>query len=151
DARVRPRPGRRGGLRRPGPPARGAAAPHRPGDRRRGAVPDRHPLPVPGRAGDGPGVGPPGDRRAGGAPAGHGRLQGPHRAAASPPRRAAPARRLSARRMGRMGEPARVLLISGSTRGGSVNTAALATVAALAPAPVTAVAYDGLAALPAFN
>jgi NAD(P)H-dependent FMN reductase len=50
-----------------------------------------------------------------------------------------------------MGEPARVLLISGSTRGGSVNTAALATVAALAPARVTAAAYDGLASLPAFN
>jgi NAD(P)H-dependent FMN reductase len=53
--------------------------------------------------------------------------------------------------MGRMGEPARVLLISGSTRGGSVNTAALATVAALAPSQVTAAAYDGLTALPAFN
>ena len=45
----------------------------------------------------------------------------------------------------------RALLISGSTRGGSVNTAALATVAALAPGGVTAVFYDGLAALPAFN
>jgi len=46
---------------------------------------------------------------------------------------------------------ARALLISGSTRAGSVNTAALATVAALAPAGVTAVAYEGLAVLPAFN
>ena len=45
----------------------------------------------------------------------------------------------------------RVLLISGSTRAGSVNTAALATVAALAPGDVTAVSYEGLAALPAFN
>jgi chromate reductase len=45
----------------------------------------------------------------------------------------------------------RVLLISGSTRSGSVNTAALATVAVLAPDGVTAVRYDGLAALPAFN
>jgi chromate reductase, NAD(P)H dehydrogenase (quinone) len=45
----------------------------------------------------------------------------------------------------------RVLLVSGSTRGGSVNTAALATAAAVAPEPVTAVLYDGLAALPAFN
>jgi chromate reductase, NAD(P)H dehydrogenase (quinone) len=45
----------------------------------------------------------------------------------------------------------RVLLISGSTRGGSVNTAALATVAALAPSPLTAVRYQGLAELPAFN
>ena len=50
-----------------------------------------------------------------------------------------------------MGEPARVLLISGSTRGGSVNSAALATVAALAPPGAAAAAYDGLAALPAFN
>lgn len=45
----------------------------------------------------------------------------------------------------------RALLISGSTRGGSVNTAALATVAALAPGGVTAGFYGGLAALPAFN
>jgi NAD(P)H-dependent FMN reductase len=45
------------------------------------------------------------------------------------------------------GRAARVLLISGSTRGGSVNTAALATVAALAPPGVAASAYDGLAAM----
>ena len=46
----------------------------------------------------------------------------------------------------------RVLLVSGSTRGGSTNTAALATAAALAPSGrVTAVRYDGLAELPAFN
>ena len=45
----------------------------------------------------------------------------------------------------------RVLLISGSTRSGSSNTAALATVAALTPRSVTADRYDGLAALPAFN
>jgi len=45
----------------------------------------------------------------------------------------------------------RVLLISGSTRGGSTNAAALATLAALAPAPVTPVRYDGLTELPAFN
>ncbi|HEV3379910.1 MAG TPA: NADPH-dependent FMN reductase [Trebonia sp.] len=44
-----------------------------------------------------------------------------------------------------------VLLITGSTRTGSVNTAALATAAALAPSGVTTVVYDGLAALPAFN
>jgi chromate reductase, NAD(P)H dehydrogenase (quinone) len=44
-----------------------------------------------------------------------------------------------------------VLLISGSTRGGSANTAALVTAAALAPAGVTAVLYRGLDALPAFN
>jgi NAD(P)H-dependent FMN reductase len=45
----------------------------------------------------------------------------------------------------------RVLLVSGSTRSGSTNGAALATAAALAPAGVTAVIYDGLAGLPAFN
>ena len=50
-----------------------------------------------------------------------------------------------------MGEPARVLLISGSARGGSVNAAALATVAALAPGDTTIITYIGLAALPAFN
>jgi chromate reductase, NAD(P)H dehydrogenase (quinone) len=45
----------------------------------------------------------------------------------------------------------RILLISGSTRSGSGNTAALRTVRALAPAGITALMYDGLAALPAFN
>lgn len=45
----------------------------------------------------------------------------------------------------------RVLLVSGSTRKGSGNTAALATMAALAPERVTPVLYDGLADLPAFN
>jgi len=45
----------------------------------------------------------------------------------------------------------RVLLISGSTRRGSVNTAALATLAARAPAWVTPVLYDGLETLPALN
>jgi chromate reductase, NAD(P)H dehydrogenase (quinone) len=45
----------------------------------------------------------------------------------------------------------RVLLVSGSTRRGSTNTAALATAAAEAPGRVTAVLYDGLADLPAFN
>ncbi|HZR51477.1 MAG TPA: NAD(P)H-dependent oxidoreductase [Streptosporangiaceae bacterium] len=45
----------------------------------------------------------------------------------------------------------RILLISGSTRGGSGNTAALRTVQALAPDGVTAELYGGLAALPAFN
>jgi hypothetical protein len=42
----------------------------------------------------------------------------------------------------------RVLLVSGSTRSGSTNTAALATAAELAPDQVTAVRYGGLAALP---
>ncbi len=46
---------------------------------------------------------------------------------------------------------ARILLISGSTRGGSGNTAALRTLQALAPEPVTAVLYAGLSGLPAFN
>jgi chromate reductase len=41
--------------------------------------------------------------------------------------------------------------VSGSTRSGSANTAALATAAELAPGQVTAVRYGGLAALPAFN
>jgi chromate reductase, NAD(P)H dehydrogenase (quinone) len=45
----------------------------------------------------------------------------------------------------------RVLLVSGSTRNGSTNTAALSTAAALAPDGVTTDRYDGLAALPAFN
>jgi chromate reductase len=45
----------------------------------------------------------------------------------------------------------RVLLVSGSTRAGSANTAALVTAAALAPPGVTAVLYQGLAGLPAFN
>jgi chromate reductase, NAD(P)H dehydrogenase (quinone) len=48
-------------------------------------------------------------------------------------------------------DPVRVLLVSGSTRAGSGNTAALATAAAVAPDGVTAVMYDGLARLPAFN
>lgn len=45
----------------------------------------------------------------------------------------------------------RVLLISGSTRSRSGNSAALATAAAMAPSRVEAVRYDGLAGLPAFN
>ncbi|MFF2084980.1 NADPH-dependent FMN reductase [Nocardia sp. NPDC058176] len=44
----------------------------------------------------------------------------------------------------------RILLISGSTRNGSTNTAALRTVAVLAPAPVRADLYTGLRELPAF-
>ena len=43
------------------------------------------------------------------------------------------------------------MLVSGSTRSGSANTAALATAAALAPPAVTAVLYQGLAGLQAFN
>src|ERR1700761_7768181 len=45
----------------------------------------------------------------------------------------------------------KVLLISGSTRAGSGNTAALVTAAALAPVGVTTALYGGLADLPAFN
>jgi NAD(P)H-dependent FMN reductase len=47
--------------------------------------------------------------------------------------------------------PIRALLISGSTRSGSTNGAALATLRAFAPPASTAVLYDGLSALPAFN
>ncbi len=47
--------------------------------------------------------------------------------------------------------PARILLISGSTRGGSTNTAALRTASAAAPAHMTARLFEGLAGLPAFN
>ena len=50
-----------------------------------------------------------------------------------------------------MSKPVRVLLVSGSTRAGSGNTAALVTAAAVAPGGVTTVMYDGLARLPAFN
>ncbi|WP_278261492.1 NADPH-dependent FMN reductase [Nocardia sp. AG03] len=44
----------------------------------------------------------------------------------------------------------RILLISGSTRNGSTNTAALRTVAAVAPPGIETHLYDGLRALPAF-
>jgi chromate reductase, NAD(P)H dehydrogenase (quinone) len=44
-----------------------------------------------------------------------------------------------------------VLLVSGSTRSGSANTAALVTAAALAPGGVTTVLYRCLETLPAFN
>jgi len=47
--------------------------------------------------------------------------------------------------------PVRVLLVSGSTRAGSTNTAVLRSAPAMAPDGVTGVLYDGLAALPAFN
>ncbi len=45
----------------------------------------------------------------------------------------------------------RILLVSGSTRSGSTNTAALRTVRAVAPDGVTGVLYEGLAELPPFN
>ncbi|MGI8593067.1 MAG: NADPH-dependent FMN reductase [Solirubrobacteraceae bacterium] len=44
-----------------------------------------------------------------------------------------------------------ILFVSGSTRGGSTNTALLRTAQAVAPAEVTTVLYEGLADLPAFN
>src|SRR5580704_8376279 len=50
-----------------------------------------------------------------------------------------------------MGSQVRILLISGSTRSGSANTAALRTLQAVAPPEVTARMYAGLADLPAFN
>ncbi|MFT3866020.1 MAG: NAD(P)H-dependent oxidoreductase [Solirubrobacterales bacterium] len=46
---------------------------------------------------------------------------------------------------------AKLLLISGSLRGGSTNSATLRTAAALAPAGVEAEIYDGMARLPHFN
>src|ERR1700735_5622116 len=45
----------------------------------------------------------------------------------------------------------RILLISGSTRSGSGNTAALRTVQAVAPAWIRADMYSGLTSLPAFS
>jgi NAD(P)H-dependent FMN reductase len=46
---------------------------------------------------------------------------------------------------------AKLLLISGSLRGGSTNSATLRTAAALAPAGVVAEIYDGMGRLPHFN
>lgn len=46
---------------------------------------------------------------------------------------------------------AKLLLISGSLRGGSTNSATLRTAAALAPAGVEAEIYDGMGLLPHFN
>lgn len=45
----------------------------------------------------------------------------------------------------------RLLLVSGSTRHGSTNNAALATIATLAPAGSAAEVFGGLSGLPAFN
>jgi chromate reductase len=47
--------------------------------------------------------------------------------------------------------PARILLISGSTRGGSTSTALLRAAAAAPPADVEATLYEGMTALPHFN
>lgn len=46
---------------------------------------------------------------------------------------------------------AKLLLISGSLRGGSTNSAALRTAAATAPAGIEAEIYDGMGRLPHFN
>jgi chromate reductase, NAD(P)H dehydrogenase (quinone) len=51
----------------------------------------------------------------------------------------------------RVAADVRILLISGSTRRGSGNTAALRTVQAMAPEGITAEMYPGLALLPAFS
>jgi len=45
----------------------------------------------------------------------------------------------------------RLLLVSGSLRDGSTNTAALRTVQAIAPEGIDATLYDGMASLPHFN
>lgn len=50
-----------------------------------------------------------------------------------------------------MPSPCQVLLISGSLRSSSTNTAMLRTALAVAPAAVSCVLYTGLADLPAFN
>jgi chromate reductase, NAD(P)H dehydrogenase (quinone) len=47
--------------------------------------------------------------------------------------------------------PVRVLLVSGSVRDGSTNTAVLRTVQALAPPNVEAILFDGILLLPHFN
>jgi NAD(P)H-dependent FMN reductase len=46
---------------------------------------------------------------------------------------------------------AKLLLISGSLRGGSTNSATLRTAAALAPTEIEAKTYDGMGRLPHFN
>jgi NAD(P)H-dependent FMN reductase len=46
---------------------------------------------------------------------------------------------------------AKLLLISGSLRGGSTNSATLRTAAALAPAGIETAIYDGMGRLPHFN
>jgi NAD(P)H-dependent FMN reductase len=48
-------------------------------------------------------------------------------------------------------KPFRVLLVSGSLRPGSSNTAVLKTASAVAPESVTTTLYRGMAQLPHFN
>jgi chromate reductase len=47
--------------------------------------------------------------------------------------------------------PVRILLVSGSTRGGSTNTALLRTAASATPPGVEASLYEGMTTLPHFN
>ena len=53
--------------------------------------------------------------------------------------------------LGQSGTTVTVLLIAGSSRDGSTNTAVLRTAAAVAPAEIDAVLLDGLGDLPLFN
>jgi chromate reductase, NAD(P)H dehydrogenase (quinone) len=48
-------------------------------------------------------------------------------------------------------DPVRILLVSGSLRGGSTNAAVLRTARRLAPPGIEAVSYEGMATLPHFN
>jgi NAD(P)H-dependent FMN reductase len=50
-----------------------------------------------------------------------------------------------------MTDPVRILLVSGSLRSGSTNSALVRTARAVAPAGVVATIYDGMGALPHFN
>jgi len=50
-----------------------------------------------------------------------------------------------------MDEPCRILLISGSLRAGSTNSALLRTAQACSPSGVETTLYEGLGALPHFN
>lgn len=50
-----------------------------------------------------------------------------------------------------MAAPRRILLVSGSLRAGSTNSALLRTVQAVAPPGAETVLYDGMATLPHFN
>jgi NAD(P)H-dependent FMN reductase len=50
-----------------------------------------------------------------------------------------------------MEAPIRILLVSGSLRAGSTNSALLRTAAAVAPAGIATALYEGLAELPHFN
>lgn len=53
--------------------------------------------------------------------------------------------------LGQMAEAKRIMLISGSLRTGSTNTATILTAAAVAPDTLLPVVYEGMAELPHFN